>query len=90
MNRHPSGQPEIRTDLPTPKDSFYTRYVKRFLDVVLSGSAILVLSPLLLYVKLLIRWVVSPHRWDQCAGEGGPLPSRLLHLCRGHCKWMGR
>lgn len=53
MNRHPSGKPEIRTDLPTPKDSFYTRYVKRFLDIILSGSAILVLSPLLLVICLL-------------------------------------
>ena len=50
----------------------------------------MVVSPLLLYMKLLIRWAVSPYHWDQYAGEEGPLPSKLLHLCRGHCKWMGR
>lgn len=54
------------------------------------GTSMMVVSPLLLYMKLLIRWVVSPHHWDQYAGEEGPLPSKLLHLCRGHCKWMGR
>ena len=44
---------EIRTDIPTPKDSFYTRYGKRFLDIILSGGAILVLSPFLLVICVL-------------------------------------
>jgi len=45
--------PEIRTDIPCPKQSFYTKYVKRVLDVVLSGMAILVLSPVLLIICVL-------------------------------------
>ena len=44
---------EIRTDIPVPKNSFYTRFGKRFLDIILSGGAILVLSPLLLVVCIL-------------------------------------
>ena len=53
MNSNSAAQMEIRTDIPTPKDSFYTRYGKRFLDIVLSGGAILVLSPLFLVVCIL-------------------------------------
>ncbi len=52
MNEN-NQQPEIRTDIPTPKDSLYTRYIKRFLDIVLSGGAILVLSPFLLIICIL-------------------------------------
>ena len=44
---------EIRTDIPTPKDSFYARYGKRFLDIILSGGAIMVLSPFLLVICVL-------------------------------------
>ena len=44
---------KIRTDIPTPKKSFYSMYGKRFLDIVLSGSAIIVLSPLLLIICIL-------------------------------------
>lgn len=36
-----------------PKRTFYTIVVKRFLDVILSGMAILVLSPLLLLIAVL-------------------------------------
>lgn len=46
-------QPEIRTDLPTPKNSLYSKYIKRFLDVFLSGMAILILSPLMLVICIL-------------------------------------
>ena len=46
-------QPEIRTDIPTPKNSLYSKYIKRFLDVFLSGMAILVLSPLMLVICVL-------------------------------------
>ena len=53
MSNYSSDHMEIRTDIPTPKDSFYTRYGKRFLDIVLSGSAILVLSPFLLVICIL-------------------------------------
>lgn len=44
---------EIRTDIPTPKNSLYSRYIKRILDVVLSGTAILVLSPVFLIIAVL-------------------------------------
>jgi undecaprenyl phosphate N,N'-diacetylbacillosamine 1-phosphate transferase len=44
---------EIRTDIPTPKNSFYSKYIKRLLDIVLSGGAILVLSPVLLIIVIL-------------------------------------
>lgn len=44
---------EIRTDIPTPKKSLYSCYIKRGLDILLSGTAILVLSPVLLIVVVL-------------------------------------
>ena len=37
------------------KDSFYAKYIKRLLDVVLSFCALIVLSPVLLIVALLVR-----------------------------------
>lgn len=46
-------QMEIRTDIPTPKNSLYSRYIKRLLDILLSGMAILVLSPVLLVICVL-------------------------------------
>ncbi len=42
-----------RTDIPTPRNSLYSRYIKRFLDIVLSGLAIIVLSPVLLVIAVL-------------------------------------
>lgn len=48
-----SEQPGIRTDIPTPRDTLYTRYIKRILDIILSGLAIVVLSPLLLVLMIL-------------------------------------
>lgn len=47
------NQPEIRTDIPTPKNSIYSKYIKRLLDILLSGLAILVLSPVLLIICIL-------------------------------------
>lgn len=44
---------EVRTDIPNPKNSIYSKYIKRFLDIFLSGCAILVLSPILLVIVLL-------------------------------------
>lgn len=44
---------KIRTDIPHPKNSIYTRYIKRVLDIILSGFAIIVLSPLLLVLVIL-------------------------------------
>ena len=44
---------EIRTDIPTPKNSLYSKYIKRLLDIVLSGMAIIVLSPVLLVIVIL-------------------------------------
>ena len=46
-------QPAVRTDIPTPKNSIYSRYIKRAIDIVLSGLAILVLSPVLLVIAVL-------------------------------------
>lgn len=37
------------------KASFYEKYIKRALDIVLSGAAMLVLSPVLLVTALLVR-----------------------------------
>lgn len=36
-----------------PANNFYSRYIKRFLDVVLSGMALIVLSPVFLIVSIL-------------------------------------
>ena len=47
------AEQEIRTDIPHPRNSLYTRCIKRVLDIVLSGMAILVLSPVLLILMLL-------------------------------------
>ncbi|MBR5783233.1 MAG: sugar transferase [Clostridia bacterium] len=44
---------EIRTDIPTPRQSLYSKYIKRLLDIILSGTAILVLSPVLLIIAVL-------------------------------------
>ena len=46
-------QPQIRTDIPTPKISLYSKYIKRLLDIVLSGGAILVLSPIFVVISIL-------------------------------------
>lgn len=37
------------------KDGFYEKYVKRLLDIVLSGCALIVLSPVLLITAILVR-----------------------------------
>ncbi len=47
------AEQKIRTDIPHPKDTLYTRCIKRVLDVVLSGTAIIILSPVLLVLMLL-------------------------------------
>ena len=43
----------VRTDIPKPKNSLYSRYIKRLLDIILSGMAILVLSPVLIVICIL-------------------------------------
>ncbi len=43
---------EIRTDIPKPKISIYSKYIKRLLDISISGCAILVLSPILLIITV--------------------------------------
>lgn len=53
MNNTSVKEMEIRTDIPNPKKSFYSRFGKRFLDILLSGLAILVLSPVLLVICIL-------------------------------------
>ena len=43
----------IHTEIPHPRKTIYSKYIKRLLDVVLSGLAIIVLSPLLLVLCIL-------------------------------------
>jgi len=43
----------VRTDIPTPRNTIYSRYIKRLLDILLSGFAILLLSPVLLAIYIL-------------------------------------
>ena len=43
----------IHTEIPHPRETIYSKYIKRLLDVVLSGLAIIVLSPLLLVLCIL-------------------------------------
>lgn len=43
----------IRTDIPNPKNSIYSKYIKRLLDIILSGGAILVLSPVFIIICIL-------------------------------------
>lgn len=43
----------IHEEIPKPRHTFYTRYVKRVIDVALSGAAIVGLSPLLATVSVL-------------------------------------
>ena len=53
MNTQTTAEAEIRTDIPKPKNSFYSSFFKRFLDILLSGMAIIVLSPILLIIVIL-------------------------------------
>lgn len=53
MSKDSASEMEIRTDIPTPKNTIYTRYIKRCLDLILSGIAIIVLSPVLLVISIL-------------------------------------
>ena len=43
----------IHTEIPKPRKTLYSRYIKRLLDILLSGLAILVLSPVLLVICVL-------------------------------------
>lgn len=43
----------IHQEIPTPRKTLYSRYVKRLLDVVISTLAILLLSPLILTICVL-------------------------------------
>lgn len=43
----------IHTEIPHPKKTIYSTYIKRALDILLSGFAIIVLSPLLLVLCVL-------------------------------------
>lgn len=53
MKDNTAEQMPIRTDIPTPKNSIYSKYIKRLLDIVLSGMAIVILSPILLIIVVL-------------------------------------
>ena len=39
--------------IPKPRKSFYTKYIKRLLDIIISGIAILLLSPFFLVIIIL-------------------------------------
>lgn len=43
----------IHTELPHPRKTIYSKYIKRLLDIVLSGLAIIVLSPILIVLCVL-------------------------------------
>lgn len=43
----------IHTEIPHPRKTFYSKYIKRVLDILLSGVSIIVLSPLLLLLCIL-------------------------------------
>lgn len=43
----------VHTEIPVPRKTFYSKYTKRLLDIILSGCAILVLSPVLLIIYVL-------------------------------------
>lgn len=40
----------VLTEIPTRKNTIYTKYIKRFLDILLSSIAIIALSPVLIIV----------------------------------------
>lgn len=48
MFKPPYDDSYIHTEIPHPKQSLYSKHIKRALDIALSGSGIVVLSPLLL------------------------------------------
>lgn len=43
----------IHTEIPHPRETVYSKYIKRLLDIALSGLALVVLSPLLLLLCIL-------------------------------------
>ena len=43
----------VINEIPIPKNTFYTKYIKRVTDILLSGCAIFVLSPVLIIVSVL-------------------------------------
>lgn len=53
MNETHYDDSVIRTDIPHPRNTIYSKYVKRFLDILLSGIAIIILSPVLLVIAIL-------------------------------------
>ena len=40
-------------EIPTVKSTIYTKYIKRLLDIIISGVAILLLSPVFLAIVIL-------------------------------------
>ena len=46
----PYDDQAVHTEIPHPRKTIYSKYIKRVVDVVVSGSAIIVLSPLLFYI----------------------------------------
>lgn len=64
----------------THKASFYDKYIKRLLDVVLSGIALIILSPVLLVTAILVRTKLgSPVLFRQ---ERPGKDERIFKLCK--------
>lgn len=64
----------------THKASFYEKYIKRLLDVVLSGIALIILSPVLLVTAILVRTKLgSPVLFRQ---ERPGKDERIFKLCK--------
>ena len=53
MSEDKKTEMKIRTDIPHPRNTIYSNYIKRLLDIVLSGMAILILSPVFLIICVL-------------------------------------
>ena len=43
----------IHTEIPVPRHTVYSKYIKRLLDIILSSCAILILSPVLIVICIL-------------------------------------
>ncbi len=53
MFARPYDDTVIHTEIPRPRKTIYSKHIKRMFDVILSGLAIVVLSPLLLLLCVL-------------------------------------
>lgn len=66
---------DMKTEIPKPKNSVYSRRIKRFLDVLFSGIALVVLSPVFIIIFVL---ELIYHSWpaiyvDKRPGKNGKI-----------------